>query len=287
MIPTGIRRVILVVCVVLFITSLTLGVWAFFIEPDLLVIHQESIAIPNWRPEQDGLRIAILTDLHVGSPHISLKKLATIVDRTNELKPDLVVILGDTVVTRKFMVTYRPDIEPIAAELGRLQPNLATLAVLGNHDWWYDGPRVNRALTAAHMTVLQNQAIQVSFRGKLFWVGGVGDFRTRHNDLAKTLRSVETDDPIILLTHNPDVFPAVPERVSLMLAGHTHGGQVNFPLLGRLIVPSRFGQRYAAGHIVEGGRHLFVSTGIGTSMIPVRFRVPPEIVLLEIRHPTD
>jgi uncharacterized protein len=184
-------------------------------------------------------------------------------------------------------VTHRPDVEPIAAELGRLQANLATLAVLGNHDWWYDGPRVNRALTAAHLTVLENRAISLSFRGKPFWVGGVGDSRTRHTDMAKTLRSVETDDPVILITHNPDVFPTVPERVSLMLAGHTHGGQVNLPLVGRLIVPSRYGQRYAAGHIVEGGRHLFVSTGIGTSIIPVRFRVPPEIVLLEIHHPTE
>jgi predicted MPP superfamily phosphohydrolase len=97
-----------------------------------------------------------------------------------------------------------------------------------------------------------------------------------------TLREVTTDEPVVLFTHNPDIFPGVPTRVSLTVAGHTHGGQVNLPLLGRLVVPSQYGQRFAQGHVVEGGRHLYVGGGIGTSIIPVRFRVPPEIVVLSL-----
>jgi predicted MPP superfamily phosphohydrolase len=93
---------------------------------------------------------------------------------------------------------------------------------------------------------------------------------------------VPADEPVIVLEHNPDVFPDVPERVALTLAGHTHGGQVALPLLGRPIVPSRYGQRYAYGLVVEGGRSLFVSPGIGTSILPVRFRVPPEISLVTV-----
>lgn len=94
---------------------------------------------------------------------------------------------------------------------------------------------------------------------------------------------IPASSPVILITHNPDIFPDVPPRVSLTLAGHTHGGQVNLPLLGRPIVPSNFGQRYASGHVVEDGRHLFVSDGTGTSIIPARFRVPPAIVILTLR----
>lgn len=109
------------------------------------------------------------------------------------------------------------------------------------------------------------------------------DLWTRGADVAASLKHVESDDdPVLLLTHNPDIFPDVPPRVSLTLAGHTHGGQVNFPFFGRLVVPSRYGQRYAMGHVVEGGRHLFVSGGVGTSILPVRFRVPPEIVVITI-----
>jgi predicted MPP superfamily phosphohydrolase len=107
-------------------------------------------------------------------------------------------------------------------------------------------------------------------------------FWTRPQKIDETIHQVSDAGPIIAVTHNPDIFPKIPARVALTIAGHTHGGQVNLPLVGRPEVPSIFGQRYAAGHIVEDNRHLFVTTGIGTSMIPVRFRVPPEIVVLTL-----
>ncbi len=116
------------------------------------------------------------------------------------------------------------------------------------------------------------------------WLIGIADLWTRKPDIPGALQNVNGDDPVILLTHNPDVFPGVPARVALTLAGHTHGGQVCLPLVGRPVVPSKFGQRYAMGHVVEDGRHLFVSGGLGTSIIPVRFRVPPEIVLMTLRQ---
>jgi predicted MPP superfamily phosphohydrolase len=101
-------------------------------------------------------------------------------------------------------------------------------------------------------------------------------------DITSALARVNNGAPIIALTHNPDIFPSIPARVALTIAGHTHGGQVAFPIIGRLIVPSDYGQRYAIGHIVEGSKHLFVTSGVGTSIFPVRFRVPPEISLLTI-----
>jgi predicted MPP superfamily phosphohydrolase len=171
----------------------------------------------------------------------------------------------------------------IAVEMGKLRAPLGTIAVLGNHDWWNDGERITRALRQAGLTVLENEARRIEYGGKSFWVAGVADMWTRKPDIAGSLAQVNSDDPVILITHNPDIFPDVPPRVSLTLAGHTHGGQVNLPFIGRPIVPSNFGQRYASGHVVEDGRHLFVSDGIGTSIIPVRFRVPPEIVILTLR----
>jgi len=96
------------------------------------------------------------------------------------------------------------------------------------------------------------------------------------------MAQVTNDAPVLMFTHNPDVFPTIRSRFSLVIAGHTHGGQVAFPLVGRLIVPSVYAQRYAIGHIVEAGHHLFVSSGLGTSLLPVRFRVPPEVSLLEL-----
>jgi predicted MPP superfamily phosphohydrolase len=114
------------------------------------------------------------------------------------------------------------------------------------------------------------------------WVAGVGDLWTRDVDFGSALRAVPEGEPVVLLTHNPDVFPGVPARVALTLAGHTHGGQVALPLVGRPIVPSKYGQRYAYGLVIEEGRALFVSPGIGTSIIPVRFRVPPEISMVTL-----
>lgn len=116
-----------------------------------------------------------------------------------------------------------------------------------------------------------------------YWLAGVSDYWEGRHDITAALAAVPAGEPVIAFTHNPDIFPGVQDRVSLTLAGHTHGGQVDLPLVGPPIVPSKFGQRYASGHIVEGGRHLFVGTGTGTSILPVRFRVPPEIRVLVLR----
>jgi hypothetical protein len=168
--------------------------------------------------------------------------------------------------------------------LGQLESQFGSFAVLGNHDWWLDGPRVGAALELARITLLEDSATAIAVAGQPLWLAGVSDFWEGEHDVRSALLQVPEAAPVILFTHNPDIFPEVPARVSLTVAGHTHGGQVNLPLIGRPIVPSQFGQRYAAGHVVENGRNLFVSTGLGTSILPVRFRVPPEIVVLTVRR---
>lgn len=259
-----------------------LALWAFYIEPDRVIVHREILSIPHWHSEHDGLRIAVLTDLHVGAPYITLKKLKKVVSLTNELQPDMVVILGDLVIQGLLGGRF-VEPEVISGILKDLESPIGTIAVLGNHDWWYDGSRVTQALEKKGITVLENSVVKKSFAKKSFWLAGIKDLWTRDADIASTLDKINDSNPVIVLTHNPDIFPDIPLSVSLTLAGHTHGGQVNLPLIGRPIVPSKFGQRFAAGLVIEEGRHLFVGTGVGTSIFPVRFRVIPEILLLEIR----
>jgi len=269
-----------IVAIALLIAPLLVALWAFGIEPGMLVIRHLRMDLPGWKA---GLRIAVLSDLHIGSPHVGLDKLRTIVEKTNAEQPDLVVLLGDFVTGGPNGRRAGGFVEPelTAAELKKLHAPLGVYAVLGNHDWWYDGDRVGKALTAVGIPVLENKAV----RAGPIWLGGIADFWTREPDVAGTLAQVSSGDPVVLITHNPDIFPDVPSRVSLLLAAHTHGGQVRLPIVGTLITTSKLG--YNAGEYVERGRHLFVTTGIGTSIVPVRFGVPPEIVILTVGHSSD
>ena len=251
------------------------------IEPGWVVTRETRVPIARWPEELGPLRIAALADLHTGAPHITVEKVREIVASVNAERPDLIVLLGDYVIHGVAGGRFVP-IEQTAAALRDLRAPLGVFAVLGNHDWWYDGSRCARALEAAGIHVLEDAAAAVTVRGHPLWIAGVGEVRTRPASLTRALAPVPEGAPVIVLTHNPDLFVRVPPRVLLTLAGHTHGGQVNLPVLGRLIVPSHHGDRYAIGHIQEEGRDLFVSPGIGTSIIPVRFRVPPEISLLTV-----
>ncbi len=253
--------------------------WGFLIEPSRLVVHETTLPLPAWPRALDGTRIALLSDLHVGAPFVREEKLAAIVAETNRAAPDLILFAGDFVVGNEPMGRWiAPEI--IAHGLAGLRARLGVYAVLGNHDEWDDAPRIRRALEAEGIHVLDNEVAEIRDRGASIWIAGLADYMTRDQAIEATI--ARAGDLVIALTHEPDSFPAIPARVALTLAGHTHGGQVALPLLGRLVVPSRYGQRYAAGYIVESGKHLFVTSGIGTSILPVRFGVTPEIALLTL-----
>jgi len=260
---------------------LFLGLWAFWLEPASLVLSEERVSLPlsTHRP----LRVAILTDLHVGSPFNGIVRLRDVVRRTNAARPDIVCILGDVVMIHGIVGGRQVPPEEIAAELKHLSAPAGVVAVLGNHDGWFDHDRVRGALETSGVRVIEEASTRIETPAGPLWFAGISDLWTGRHDIAAALSSVRDDGAsVVLLTHNPDVFPFVPGRVALTLAGHTHGGQVRLPLIGRPVVPSQFGQRFAAGHVVEGGRHLLVATGIGTSILPVRFRVPPTVTLLTL-----
>jgi predicted MPP superfamily phosphohydrolase len=257
-------------------------IWGVFIEPSRLVVHQETIQIDNWPKELSGLRIALIADIHTGGPFIDDDKLRKIVALTNQQNPDLIVLLGDYMGPNSWH-SRRVEPEITAAAMKNLRAPLGVYAVLGNHDWWYNGGRVRGAFEANDIPVLDDEVTEIKWQSGSFWLVGLADFWTRPQHVSETIAKVPQGAPIVAITHNPDVFPGVPRSVPLLLAAHTHGGQVNLPLIGTPIVPSRFGRKYTAGHVFENGHHMFVTTGIGTSILPVRFRVPPEIVILTIK----
>jgi predicted MPP superfamily phosphohydrolase len=254
--------------------------WGFFIEPNRLIVKYETIQINNWPTQLNDLKIAVVADIHAGGAFIDQDKLRLIVKRTNELNPDIIVILGDFISGGRGGTKMEPEV--FAPILKDFKAPVGVYAVLGNHDWWYDGNRVRRTLEANGIRVLENEVAPVNVRGATFWFAGLADLWTRPQHITGTIDHIPADQTIIALTHNPDIFPQLPGRVPLLLAAHTHGGQVSFPFIGPVIEPSNYGQRYVRGHVVEDGHHLFVTTGIGTSIIPVRFGVTPEIVLLTL-----
>jgi len=195
-----------IIALTLILSPVLVALWAFGIEPGLLIVRHVRLDLPGWRSD---VKIAALSDLHVGAPHIGLEKLRSIVERTNREHPDAVVLLGDFMIggpNRRGGVRGGSYVEPevIAQELSGLRAPLGVFAVIGNHDWWFDGERMSQALTAAGIPVLENRAVRV---GNAFWLGGIADLWTRVPDIEGTLRQVEGDDPVVLITHNPDIFP--------------------------------------------------------------------------------
>ena len=242
-------------------------------------LRRERLRVPYWPAEAAGLRIAVVADLHTGGPQVDEARLEEVVACVNREDVDVVALLGDYLDPD---VAFGDWISPeaIADRLGGLRARLGRFAVLGNHDWGHAGPRMPAALAGAGITVLENDAVRTDAG---VWIAGLGDAIKRDADVEGTLEQVPPGQPVVLLTHNPDVFPRVPARVALTISGHTHGAQVDIPFLRDRLTPSRFGARYTGGHIVEHGHHLYASDGIGTSRLPVRFRAKPSIPVLELR----
>lgn len=284
------------------------GLYSVVIEPGLRIsIAGWTVPHRHWLPASPPLRIAVLTDLHAMEPWMPVARIERIVEAANALNPDVIVLLGDYVAGMK---RFRTAIVPIAdwsAALAPLRAPLGVFAVLGNHDWWTDPQSVRKGLEKAGIAVLENQALKFDDGLRRFWLSGLGDqlaiplwgggYRGV-DDLSAALKPTYADaDPVVLLTHEPDIFVRVPDRVTLTLSGHTHGGQVRLPFIGRPVVPSRYGQRFAYGHIVENRKtsgspikekhHMVVSAGLGMTGLPVRFLVPPEIALVTLMAPRN
>lgn len=270
------------------------SVYGFGIEPlHRLVVTRYAPSLPGWK---DGppLRIAVLADFHVCEPFMPFDRVAEIVDATNALRPDLILMLGDYPAGK--VAWSKLPLSDFAKLVEGLRAPLGTYSVLGNHDWWDDHatqvaqggtPQVRKFLEARGIPVLENDVLRLSKDGKPFWIAGLGDQEPFEgvyrgiDDLPATLEKVTDDAPVLLMAHEPTIFPTVPSRVALTLSGHTHGGQIR--LFGRSPAIRRVcGLDLSYGHRVVDGRHIIISGGFGVSRIPVRIGVPPEIVMVEL-----
>lgn len=276
------RSNIRLILIAAFLMMTWLGLKAFWLEPSSLVVSKTEITLPYWPAKCDDLKVVVLADLHVGSPFNGLDNLAKVVKLTNQIDADLILLAGDYVIHE---VIGGEFVEPelIARELKKLKAKLGVFAIMGNHDWWHSASQIQRVMDDEGIRLLENRATKLNKKGCNFWLAGISDYWGGHYHIDRALQDVPDTASVIVLTHNPDIFYELPQRIDITFAGHTHGGQVDLPLLGRAIVPSRYGDRLAIGHIRELGRNMFVSPGIGTSILPVRFGVPPEISTIILR----
>ncbi|MGD2207484.1 MAG: metallophosphoesterase [Anaerolineae bacterium] len=256
--------------------------YAYALEPDWLTVERVQVRVRELPPTLDGLTVAHLSDLHWGA-YTGPREVRGAVQKVNALLPDLVVLTGDYVLGSAEYAT------PCARELSALRAPLGVFAIPGNHDYWTDIDVVADQLRAAGLPLLRNAAHRLEISdGQPLWLVGVDDVWERHHDLGAALDGVPLDEPVLLLVHEPDFADEVARashRILLLLAGHSHGGQVNLPLLGRPILPW-LGRKYPAGLRAVPGSTLqvYTSRGIGVIAPPVRFNCRPEVALLTLTH---
>ena len=264
-----------------------LGVWAFLVEPETLAVRRIEIVSRAW--SGPPLRIGVIADTHMGAPHMSVGRMKRLVRRMNSEHPDVVTLLGDYIGSHEPATSRsRGDRAAIVASfraMGGFRSALGTYAVLGNHDWWYDGPLVAAGLDAVGIHVLENQSLRVERGPGSFWIAGLTDHDApRAPSYTQSLLNVPASAAVIALAHRPDKFAAAPAQVALTLAGHTHCGQVHIPFLRRYMPSaSEESQRWPCGLYEDHGRRLYVSGGVGVSFLPVRFLQPPEIAIVTLR----
>lgn len=251
--------------------------YGFYLEPRWLATPVVEVTLEDLPPGLDGLRIVLISDLHVG-PHLGPADVERVVAASNALEPDLVVLLGD-------IVAYDPaDAAVVAAGAPRLVAPLGVYAVAGNHDYFVDQTTVARLLEAAGVRVLRNAGLPLERQGARLWLAGVDDLRRGRPDLASALAGAAPGDVPVLLTHNPMLaHPAAALGVPLVLAGHTHGGQVQLPVVGPLLLPIP-DRRLAEGLVALGATQVYITRGVGVGTPPARLGARPEIPLIILRR---
>lgn len=262
------------------------GVDSTLVEPNHPRIVRKDLSLRRWPAKLDGFTIVVLSDFHY-DPHFSIHPLHASIGMVNHLRPDLVVLTGDFVTSPT--IGGDPEkaasaAEPCARLLRQMYSRHGLWAVMGNHDYATDPERVTSALQAEGVRCLANQSVAIERDGSRFWLAGVNDVLYDAADLPKTLSHVPSDEPTVLLAHEPDYADVVARHpVDLQLSGHSHGGQVRLPWLGPLYLPD-LARKYVWGLYRVGNLTLYTNPGLGTITLPVRWNCPPEITLLTLRR---
>jgi predicted MPP superfamily phosphohydrolase len=250
--------------------------WGIVLERRWVQVTSRVLDLDGLPIALDGLRIVHLSDIHWDA-YTKPARLHAIFERINALRPDLIVLTGDLITH------YRRYIEPCADGLSRLRARLGVFAVLGNHDHWANGRLLRAALEGRGIPVLMNEHRLIE--GGL-WLVGVDDPHLQFADLDRALEGIPDDGlPRLLLAHSPDIMSEAVGRVDLVLTGHTHGGQVRFPVVGPLLRATRReeGKRHVMGIRRTGQTVCFTNRGLGTVLIPIRFNCRPEVAVVTLR----
>jgi hypothetical protein len=250
------------------------------------MLIQQRIPPKVW-PGSD-LKIAFFSDLHAGAPHIDRAYVENLIARIAAESPDLILIGGDLVING--IVGGSPiPIAEVASLLGRLKAPLGVFAVLGNHDWWSGGEAIASALKENDIKFLENGAQLISRPdGTKFWLVGIGDDFTGHSDGQKAFAATDRSWPKVIFMHDPGALFQIKDHFNVAFAGHLHGGQVFVPGIGAVVTPGRAPRAWARREWIEFELgSLFVSSGIGTSILPIRLNAPPEYVVANLSRKSD
>ncbi len=241
--------------------------YAFLAEPNLITVKTINLKSDDIK----NLKIVFLSDFHFS--RFAPFRLKRLVNKVNALNPDIIISGGDYVIAHRASLSM--DLDKMISALSKMKSKYGIYSVLGNHDYFRDSKIIIEKLRQYGITVLENSNTAINADGKPLFIAGISDMQTTYYSLDKAL--LNTKPPVILVSHSPDIFPEAKGRVNLILAGHTHGGQVRIPFWGALIVPSEYGKAFESGFIEK---LMFVGRGIGTSFLHVRFNCPPEIVVI-------
>lgn len=249
------------------------------IQPPLM--REATLELPEWPARQRPVRAVLLADIHLGGIDMTAKRLSRIIDRINAVQPDVVLVAGDFLTD---WAADSADIIEVAAQMKRLRSRYGTVAVLGNHDHGSNTLLLRNQLEQSGVTLVDNGAVR---RGPLI-LAGSGDSVSGHARLGGTLAAVrrlrtKTDGAIVYLAHSPDILKWLPQGPAVLLAGHTHCGQIVLPLIGAPVRVSQiFGNKLRCGSIRIGDKHIIVTSGLSTSSLPLRIGAPPDFWVLTL-----
>ena len=238
------------------------------VEPNIITVKKLTLK----SDEVPKIRIVFVSDFHLSK--FANKRLQRIVNKVNEQNPDIIISGGDYVIRHR--AKYSMNMEEVASKLSKMKSKYGIYSVLGNHDYHRDNKYIKENLQNNGIKVLENSNYKLDINGKPLYIAGISDMQTTFIDLDKALKN--TEKPVILVSHSPDITPQAKGKVNLILSGHTHGGQIRIPFFGAVIVPSKYGKRYEAGFVENT---VYVTKGLGTSIVRARFNCLPEITVID------
>ncbi len=265
----------------LIITFLGIWIWGIVIEPYcLLDIDKRKVELETWDSNLNGFKIAVIGDFHASAGAFEMARIQRAVEETNAQKPDVILIIGDF-VNGKFYST-NADVKTYSKVLSKLSAPYGVYGIFGNHDAKLGIKAVMEIIKRTNIKMLSDSGVEISTPKGKFYIAGLSDYYSDNYSYGKAFRNTTKGFPIILMAHSPSLFYEIPKEATLTVVGHTHGGQIRLPYIGAVFSNSAMGREFSDGLITKNGKTIYITRGLGTSRVPVRFFCPPQISILEL-----